>query len=54
MLPVVALTTIFIAMPVKTFAFFTMNRQGWLTRHTDQMGADAQSALSVADGMSLG
>jgi cellulose synthase/poly-beta-1,6-N-acetylglucosamine synthase-like glycosyltransferase len=47
-LPLLALTTIFIALPVKTFAILTMNRQGWLTRHADLIGGEAQSAASVA------
>jgi hyaluronan synthase len=47
-LPLVAVTTILIAMPVKTFAIFTMNRQGWLTRHSNLIGAEAQSAATVA------
>jgi hyaluronan synthase len=49
-LPLVALTTVFIALPVKTFAILTMNRQGWLTRHSNLIGAEAQSAATVADG----
>jgi hyaluronan synthase len=53
-LPLLALTTIFIALPVKTFAIFTMNRQGWLTRHTDQIGGEAQSAASVASRPAIG
>jgi cellulose synthase/poly-beta-1,6-N-acetylglucosamine synthase-like glycosyltransferase len=53
-LPLVALTTVFIAMPVKTFAIFTMNRQGWLTRHSGSIGADAQGASTVAEGPALG
>ena len=27
-----------------------MNRQGWLTRHTDQVGGDGQDARSLAPG----
>jgi len=48
-LPLVALATILVAMPVKTFAFLTMNRQGWLTRHSDLLGGEAQSAATVAE-----
>ena len=33
MLPVVALIVITIALPIKLWAFVTMNKQGWLTRH---------------------
>ena len=46
-LPVVALTVIFIALPIKVFAFATMNKQGWLTRHADQVGGDGQGSLSL-------
>jgi len=49
-LPLVAFMTVFIALPVKLFAFVTMNRQGWLTRHTDQLerGGDGQGATTLA------
>jgi hyaluronan synthase len=53
-LPLVAVTTIFIALFVKVFSIFTMNRQGWLTRHADQIGADAQGAATVAEGPAFG
>ncbi|WP_404433864.1 glycosyltransferase [Microbacterium lacus] len=46
-LPLMALTVIFIALPIKLFAFITMNKQGWLTRHADQIGGDGQSASSL-------
>jgi len=46
-LPLVALVVIFVALPVKAFAFVTMNRQGWLTRHADQVGGDGQDAASL-------
>lgn len=46
-LPVLALTVIFIALPIKVYAFFTMNKQGWLTRHADTIGGDGQSARSL-------
>jgi hypothetical protein len=51
-LPLVALTTVFIALPVKTLSIITMNRQGWLTRHTDLLGGEAQGAASLAGGHS--
>jgi cellulose synthase/poly-beta-1,6-N-acetylglucosamine synthase-like glycosyltransferase len=47
LLPILTLTVIFIALPVKLFAFLTMNRQGWLTRHADTVGGDGQSARSL-------
>lgn len=53
-LPLVALAIVFIAMPVKTFAILTMNRQGWLTRHSGMIGAEAQGAATVAEGHALG
>jgi cellulose synthase/poly-beta-1,6-N-acetylglucosamine synthase-like glycosyltransferase len=46
-LPVVALATIFVALPVKVYGILTMNRQGWLTRHADMLGAEAQGAATV-------
>jgi N-acetylglucosaminyltransferase len=46
-LPLYAVVVIFIALPVKTFAFVTMNKQGWLTRHADQMGGDGQTARTL-------
>jgi len=47
LLPVVALVVIFIALPVKLYAFFTMNKQGWLTRHADSIGGDGQTAKTL-------
>jgi cellulose synthase/poly-beta-1,6-N-acetylglucosamine synthase-like glycosyltransferase len=46
-LPLVAVMTIFVALPVKTYAFLTMNVHGWLTRSSDQVGGEAQSAASL-------
>ena len=42
-LPVLAFAVIMIALPIKLYAFCTMNKQGWLTRHADQIGGDGQS-----------
>ena len=47
LLPLVALVVVFVALPIKAFAFLTMNRQGWLTRHADQIGGDGQGALTL-------
>jgi len=47
LLPLVALVVIFIALPIKLYAFVTMNKQGWLTRHADQVGGDGQTAASL-------
>jgi hyaluronan synthase len=42
--------TIIVALPVKTYAFLTMNVHGWLTRSADQLslGGEAQSASSLS------
>jgi cellulose synthase/poly-beta-1,6-N-acetylglucosamine synthase-like glycosyltransferase len=47
LLPVVALVVIFISLPVKAYALVTMNKQGWLTRHSDQVGGDGQNASTL-------
>lgn len=47
-LPVLALTVIFIALPVKLLAFVTMNQQGWLTRRAGQVGGDGQGSASLS------
>jgi len=47
LLPLVALMTIIVALPVKAYAFLTMNTHGWLTRRTDLIGGEAQSAMSL-------
>jgi cellulose synthase/poly-beta-1,6-N-acetylglucosamine synthase-like glycosyltransferase len=46
-LPLVALMTIIVALPIKIYAFATMNTQGWLTRRSDLIGGEAQSAESL-------
>jgi hyaluronan synthase len=43
----VAIMTIIVALPVKTYAFATMNIHGWLTRRSDLIGGEAQSAASL-------
>ena len=47
LLPLVAVMTIIVALPVKTYAFVTMNTHGWLTRRADLIGGEAQSAASL-------
>jgi cellulose synthase/poly-beta-1,6-N-acetylglucosamine synthase-like glycosyltransferase len=46
-LPLVAITTVTVALPVKLYAFATMNVHGWLTRNADRVGGEAQSASSL-------
>ena len=38
---------ILIALPIKLYAFLTMNKQGWLTRTSDQVGGAGQSASTL-------
>ena len=47
-LPVLTLTVILVALPIKLYAFLTMNRQGWLTRAADRVGGEAQTATSLS------
>lgn len=47
LLPLVAIVVILVALPVKVYAFVTMNRQGWLTRHADTVGGEGQAASSL-------
>jgi cellulose synthase/poly-beta-1,6-N-acetylglucosamine synthase-like glycosyltransferase len=46
-LPLVAVLTMIIALPVKLYALLTMNVHGWLTRNADQIGGDGQNAASL-------
>jgi cellulose synthase/poly-beta-1,6-N-acetylglucosamine synthase-like glycosyltransferase len=46
-LPLVAVMTIIVALPVKTYAFLTMNVHGWLTRSNDQLGGEGQTAATL-------
>ncbi|WP_207457553.1 glycosyltransferase [Herbiconiux sp. SYSU D00978] len=48
LLPLLALTVILVALPIKLYAFATMNKQGWLTRHADQVGGDGQDSRTLA------
>ena len=50
LLPLVALVITFVALPIKLYAFVTMNKQGWLTRNADQLGGDGQNAASLMRG----
>ncbi len=53
-LPLVAVVIAFIALPIKTYALFTMNRQGWLTRRTDLTGGEAQDEASLGPAFAPG
>jgi N-acetylglucosaminyltransferase len=47
LLPLVTVVVIMISLPVKLYAFVTMNKQGWLTRKEDLIGGEGQSAASL-------
>ncbi len=47
LLPLLALVVILIALPIKLWAFVTMNKQGWLTRSADSMGGEGQTARTL-------
>jgi hyaluronan synthase len=49
LLPVLALVVIGISLPIKLYAFFTMNKQGWLTRTSDSIGGDGQGAATLRE-----
>lgn len=46
-LPLMTLVIILVSLPIKLYAFVTMNKQGWLTRHADQIGGDGQDSSSI-------
>jgi cellulose synthase/poly-beta-1,6-N-acetylglucosamine synthase-like glycosyltransferase len=46
-LPLIVAATVLVALPIKAYAFVTMNRHGWLTRAADHVGAEAQSEASL-------
>jgi hyaluronan synthase len=54
LLPLVTLVIIFVALPIKTIAFFTMNKQGWMTRRKDLMGGEGQDNASLQSGAGSG
>lgn len=50
LLPVLAVVVVMISLPIKLYAFFTMNKQGWLTRTSDSVGGQGQDAASLSGG----
>jgi len=46
-LPIVTLVVFTIALPIKTWAFISMNKHGWLTRSADSRGGEGQSEASL-------
>lgn len=47
LLPLVTVVVILISLPIKLYAFVTMNKQGWLTRRTDRTGGEGQDNASL-------
>ena len=47
LLPLMTVTVILVALPIKAYAFVTMNKQGWLTRRADQIGGDGQHSRTL-------
>lgn len=47
LLPLVTLVVLLVALPIKTYALLTMNRQAWLTRDASRTGGEAQDAASL-------
>jgi hyaluronan synthase len=46
-LPLVALVIAMVALPIKTYALLSMNKQGWLTRRADLTGGEGQDEASL-------
>ena len=47
LLPLYAVAVILVALPIKTYALFTMNKQGWLTRTATSASGEGQSFASI-------
>lgn len=52
-LPLVTIMIIVIALPIKIYAFFTMNKHGWLTRTEESSGGEGQSEASLYENPDL-
>ena len=38
---------VIVALPIKTYALLTMNKQGWLTRSAGSVGGEGQSSHTL-------
>ncbi|GAA2512452.1 glycosyltransferase family 2 protein [Pilimelia columellifera] len=47
LLPLLAVVVILIALPIKLYAFATMNKQGWLTRDPFTVGGEGQNSNTL-------
>jgi cellulose synthase/poly-beta-1,6-N-acetylglucosamine synthase-like glycosyltransferase len=48
-LPLVTLVIMMVALPIKTWALLTMNKQGWLTRKAGMIGGEGQDEASLSN-----
>ncbi|WP_244928679.1 glycosyltransferase [Nocardioides sp. W7] len=48
LLPLFTLVVILVALPIKLYAFVTMNKQGWLTRSADTVGGEGQTSETLS------
>src|SRR5262249_15808422 len=49
LVPLVVLVFIFVMIPIKVYALITLNRQGWVTRRTDDAVAEGQASTTLPD-----
>lgn len=49
LLPMMTFLILFVMTAIKYFTFFTMNKQGWITRRADRGVAEGQSSESLGD-----
>lgn len=47
LLPLYELIVVMVALPIKTYALITMNKQGWLTRTTSSVGGEGQGSSTL-------
>jgi cellulose synthase/poly-beta-1,6-N-acetylglucosamine synthase-like glycosyltransferase len=47
-LPLVTVVIMMVALPIKTWALITMNKQGWLTRKAGMIGGEGQDEASLS------
>jgi hypothetical protein len=48
LLPLMTVIILLVLTAVKYYAFFTLNKQVWITRRAERGGAEGQSAASVS------
>jgi cellulose synthase/poly-beta-1,6-N-acetylglucosamine synthase-like glycosyltransferase len=53
LLPVIALVFIVVMIPIKVYALLTLNRQGWVTRRTDEAVAEGQGSSTLSTSFGL-